>query len=308
MTTARPLATVQVPASTSNLGPGFDALGLALALYLRADVLAITEDGAGELRCAFSGAVPPGDNLIVTGFRTVCQAVGASSVASLDVRVTCDIPPCAGLGSSAAALVAGGRLAALVARGVTDATLIDVLTTVEGPPDNVAAAVLGGLIAGCVDGRGHVHAVAAPWPEAVRLVVATPSVPLLTKTARAVLPSQVSREDAIFNIQRVALLLQAVATGRTDVLREAFADRLHQPYRQSLVPGLADVLALEAPGVLGGFLSGAGPSAALCVEGDVEPAVAALRRLYDALGQDVAVRVLDVHQPVTASPLAVSHG
>lgn len=308
MTTARPLATVQVPASTSNLGPGFDALGLALALYLRVDVLAITEDGAGEVRCAFATPVPPGDNLIVTGFRAVCQAVGAASVPSLDVRVTCEIPACAGLGSSAAALVAGGRLAALVVPGVADQTLIDVLTAIEGHPDNVAAAILGGLVAGCVEPDGRVRAVAAAWPDEVRLVIATPAVPLLTKTARAVLPSQVSRQDAVFNVQRVALLLQAVATGRTDVFRTAFADRLHQPYRLPLVGGLAEVLTLEAPGVLGAFLSGAGPSAAVCVTGDVEPAIAALRRIYDALGQDVAIRVLDVHQPATATPLAVSHG
>lgn len=308
MTTARPLASLAVPASTSNLGPGFDALGLALALYLRVDVLAITEDGAGEVRCAFTGPVPPGENLIVTGFRAACDAMGATAVPSLDVRVDCEIPMCAGLGSSAAALVAGGRLAALVVPGLTEARLIDLLTAIEGHPDNVTAAILGGLVAGCVGADGHVCAVAAPWPDAVRLVIATPAVPLLTKTARAVLPAQVSRQDAIFNVQRVALLLQAVATGRTDVLRQAFADRLHQPYREPLVPGLAEVLALDAPGVLGAFLSGAGPSAAVCVSDNVEPAIAALRRIYDALRQDVVVRVLDVHQPVTSAPLAVSHG
>jgi len=308
MTSPRPLATVEVPASTSNLGPGFDALGLALALYLRVDVLAITEDGAGEVRCAFAGATPPGENLIATGFRAVCEAAGATSVPSLDARVTCDIPPCAGLGSSAAALVAGGRLAALVAPKVHDQLLIDVLTAIEGHPDNITAAVLGGLVAGCVDGKGHVRAVASPWPDAVRLVVATPAARLLTKTARAVLPAQVSRQDAVFNLQRLAVLLLAISTGRTDMLRTAFADRLHQPYRLPLVPGLGDVLALEAPGVLGAFLSGAGPSAAVCVEGDVQPAVTALRRIYDAANQDVTVRVLEAHQPASTSSLAVSHG
>lgn len=308
MSSPRPLASVQVPASTSNLGPGFDALGLALALYLRVDLLAITEDGLGEVRCAFAGPTPPGDNLIVTGFRAVCQGAGASGVPSLEARVTCEIPACAGLGSSAAALVAGGRLASLVVSGVTDQLLIDVLTRIEGHPDNITAAVLGGLVAGCVEADGHVLAVATPWPDAVRLVIATPSAPLLTRTARAVLPAQVSRHDAVFNIQRVALLLLGVAAGHTEVLRTAFADRLHQPYRLPLVAGLAEVLALQAPGVLGAFLSGAGPSAAVCVEGDPQPAIAALRRIYDTLGQDVTVRVLDAHQPATTSPLAVSHG
>jgi homoserine kinase len=308
MTAARPLATVVVPASTSNLGPGFDALGLALGLYLRVDVTAITEDGAGQVRCTFDGTVPPGENLIVTGFRAVREARGATGVASLDVTVTCDIPPCAGLGSSAAALVAGAKLAALVVEGVTDAIVIDVLTAIEGHPDNIAAAVLGGLVAGCVDGEGHVCAVASTWPDDVRVIIATPCLSLPTRTARAVLPTHVSRQDAIYNVQRVALLMQAVATGRVDVLREAFSDRLHQPYRLSLVPGLAEVLALDVPGMLGAFLSGAGPSVAVCVSGDPGPVIAALRQVYAAIDPGVAIRVLGVHQPVTSPPLAVSHG
>ncbi len=306
--TTRPLASVRVPASTSNLGPGFDALGLALALYLHVDVLAIDEDGQGQVRCTFDGAPPPGDNLIVTGFRAICDALGAADVASLDVAVTCDIPPGAGLGSSAAALVAGGRLAALVVDGVTDETLADVLTAIEGHPDNITAAMLGGLVAGCVDGQGHVVAVAAPWPPHVHIVIATPTLPLPTRTARAVLPSHVSRADAIHNVQRVALLLQAIATGRLDVLREAFADRLHQPYRLPLVPGLSQVLALRAPGVLGAFLSGAGPSAAVCVEGDVGPVIAAMRDIYASIDPDVVIRALDVHQPAAAGRLAATHG
>lgn len=305
---ARAIATVQVPASTSNLGPGFDALGLALGLYLHVDVTAITEDGAGELRCAFAGAPPPGENLIITGFRAVCHAYGAVGVPSLDVTVRCDIPPCAGLGSSAAALVAGGRLAALVVAGVSEVDVIDVLTAIEGHPDNVTAAMLGGLVAGCIDARGHVCVVAAPWPDAVRLVFATPSLSLPTRTARAVLPAQVSRQDAIHNVQRTALLLQAVATGRLDVLREAFSDRLHQPYRQALVPGLAEMLALEAPGMLGAFLSGAGPSVAVCVAGDTAPVIGAVREIYATIDPEVTIRVLAVHQPAMAAPLAVVHG
>lgn len=308
MTPARPLATVLVPASTSNLGPGFDALGLALGLYLRVEVRAITEDGAGALRCAFTGEPPPGDNLITTGFRAICAARQAVGTASLDVTIACEIPPCSGLGSSAAALVAGARLAALVVDGVTDALVIEVLTAIEGHPDNVTAAVLGGLVAGAVDARGRVYAVEARWPDQVRLVIATPKLALLTRTARAVLPSQVSRQDAIHNVQRTALLLQAVATGRLDVLREAFSDRLHQPYRLALVPGLAEVLALDVPGMLGAFLSGAGPSVAVCVEGDPAPVIAALRTIYATIDPGVVIRVLDAHQPVAAPPLAVSHG
>lgn len=307
MNRARPLATLMVPASTSNLGPGFDALGLALALYLHVDVTAITEDSRGEVRCTFTGPPPPGKNLVLTGFRAVSAARGgAATRASLDVTVTCDIPACAGLGSSAAALVAGGRLAALVIPGVDDQLLLDVLTAIEGHPDNIAAAVLGGLVAGCVDASGRVLAVATPWPRHIELVFATPTHALPTRTARAVLPHHVSREDAVYNVQRTALLLQAVAAGRGDVLREAFGDRLHQPYRMPLVPALQAITALRAPGMLGAFLSGAGPSVAVCVEGDPEAVISALREVYRAIDQAVAIRVLDVHQPATT--LAVSHG
>ena len=260
------------------------------------------------MRCTFAGAVPPCENLIVTGFRAVCAARGATAVASLDVDVACEIPPCAGLGSSAAALVAGGRLAALVVEGVTDALIIDVLSAVEGHPDNIAASVLGGLVAGCIDGHGHVCAAASAWPEHVRLVVATPGLALPTRTARAVLPAHVTRHDAIHNVQRVALLMQAVATGRLDLLREAFSDRLHQPYREPLVPGLADVLALDVPGMLGAFLSGAGPSVVVCVGGDPDPVIAALRQVYASIDPNVAISILDVHQPVATAPLAVSNG
>lgn len=306
MSRARPLASIVVSASTSNLGPGFDTLGLALRLYLTVDVEAITQDERGEVRCVFNGEMPPGENLIARGFMAVCRAVGATDVASLDVTVTCDIPPGAGLGSSAAALVAGGRLAAMVVEDVEDQHLLDALSAEEGHPDNVAASVLGGLVAGCVDAHGHVVAIATPWPEGISIVMATPAHALATRAARAVLPHHLSREDAVYNLQRTALLLQAVATRRTDVLREAFRDRIHQPHRMSLVPGLPQALALQQPGLLGVFLSGAGPSIAACVEGPTRPVTDALRRIYETLETPVTIRVLDVHQPaVASSPAAV---
>ena len=304
--TGRPLATIVVPGSTSNLGPGFDTLGLALELTLVVDVLAVVDDDRGEVRCAFTGPVPDGENLIATGFSAVARHAGATSLPSLDVRVTCDIPPGAGLGSSAAALVAGGRLAALVTPGVDAQRILDVATAIEGHPDNVAASIHGGLVASLTEPDGTVRAVSMPWPSDLRLVVATPQMPLATRTARAVLPAQVSRADAVHNLQRLAVLLGALTTGRYDVLPAAFADRLHQPHRQTLVPGFAEALQARADGLVAVFLSGAGPSVAAVTHGDPGPTIDVLRGIYQRLDLTTTVRVLDVHQPtagvLTSSP------
>ncbi len=295
--TGRPLATVVVPASTSNLGAGFDALGLALQLTLTVDVLAVAEDGLGEVRCEFVGAAPSGENLIATGYREVARRVGSTSPPSLDVRVRCEIPPGAGLGSSAAALVAGGRLAALTVAGVDTQRILDTASEIEGHPDNVAASLFGGLVASLTEADGTVRAVALPWPADLLLVVATPELPLATRAARAVLPTHVSRSDAVFNVQRVAVLLAALTARRFDVLRSAFDDRLHQPHRRALVSGLDATLALRCPGVVGAFLSGAGPSVAAVVHGDPAPAIEALRGVFAERRVSVQVRVLDVYQP-----------
>lgn len=296
-TSGRPLASITVPASTSNLGAGFDALGLAVSLTLVVDVMTVIEDGLGEVRCAFNGAPPHGENLIASGYAAVARHLGVSTLPSLEVRVTCDIPPGAGLGSSAAALVAGGRLAGLVIPGVTTQVILEVATDVEGHPDNVAASLYGGLVASLTEVDGSVRSVAMPWPPVLQLVVATPEIPLATRTARAVLPTQVSRADAVFNLQRVAVLVGALSTSRFDVLRAAFADRLHQPHRLPLVPGLDAALRLDTDGLVGVFLSGAGPSIAAVTHGDPQPTIDALRDIYARLDLTTVVRVLDVHQP-----------
>lgn len=302
-TTGRPLATIVVPASTSNLGAGFDALGLALDLMLVVDVLAVVDDGHGELRCTFAGSPPHGENLIAAGYAAIGRAVGASAPPSLDVTVRCAIPPGSGLGSSAAALVAGGRLASLVMPGVDTQRILDVASAIEGHPDNVAASLNGGLAASLVEPDGSVRTVSMPWPGNLKLVVATPEMPLATRTARAVLPASVSRADAVFNLQRISVLLGSLSTGRYDLLRAAFADRLHQPHRLSLVPGLDAALQVQAEGLLGVFLSGAGPSVAAVVLDDGAPTISALHAIYSRLDLPTVVRVLDVHQP-TAGVLA----
>jgi homoserine kinase len=294
---------VVVPGSTSNLGAGFDALGLALGVYLHARITAAdtnaNPNNAGGLRFTFDGLALAGENSIERAFRAAAarRAAVPAALPSLDIAVRSDIPLKAGLGSSAAAIVAGIRLYETVAGPLTQDEVLTLAAELEGHPDNTSASILGGLTASCqTDSR--VIAIATRWPEAIRVVIATPELALETKVARARLPASVSRADAVFNLQRTAVLLQAVAAGRYDALREALRDRLHQPYRAPLVPGLERAIAFEHPSLLGVFLSGAGPSIAAFTLGESPAVVDLFERLYrDELRIACTVRTLTVHQP-----------
>jgi homoserine kinase len=265
-----------VPASIANLGSGFDALAVAVQLYLRVRVTEVGAGGRGVVRSRFGGVPLEGEDYVARSITTLAAREGVDFPA-LDLDIDSDIPMQSGLGSSAAATVAGLRL-------------YD-----EGHPDNIAAALLGGLATGCVCDDGRVIAGSVPWPARVRFVAATPDIRVKTSDARQVLPEQISREDAIFNLQRVALLLQAVQFDRPELLREAIRDRWHQPYRAALVPGLADALALEHPDLVGVCLSGAGPTVVALVIGSIESIQDALTGIYSRLGVPCHIRVLDAH-------------
>jgi homoserine kinase len=286
---------IRVAGSTSNLGPGFDALGLALQVYLRVRVAGL--DGSrGRTTWTFLGQAPDGDNLIEVAMRSALG--GQLDWPSMRLEVETDIPMKAGLGSSAAAIVAGLQLAAALGAPADTQSLLDAATGLEGHPDNVSASILGGLTVSC-QAAGHVVSRRVDWPPHWRLVVATPELTLSTKVARAALPSSVPLSDAVANLQRSALLVHAVATADRDLVREALRDRLHQPHRARLVPGLERALAFEAPGLLGAFLSGAGPSIAAIVDDEGVGARDSFTSMYRALGLDARVRVLQVHQPRT---------
>jgi len=288
---------LRVPGSTSNLGPGFDALGLALQVYLELDVLDADDDGAGRLQFAFDGGAPAGENAIAVAIADEARRRRVA-LPSLRFAVRSTIPVQAGLGSSAAAIVAGLRLVHALCDDGDVGGLLDAATALEGHPDNVSASILGGLTASS-QGPNGVTSVASEWPARIRVVIATPRVGLATVKARGVLPATLSRADAVFNVQRTALLLQAVHTGNLDAIGAALDDRLHQPYRAPLVPGLADALAFRHPTVLGAFLSGAGPSIGAFVLDDAGAAEHFFTELYARLGLPCAVRTLDVHQPDT---------
>jgi homoserine kinase len=223
-------------------------------------------------------------------------------------EVESDVPMSAGLGSSAAATVAGVRVFERVTGPVDEAVMLGVAASLEGHADNAAPALHGGLTS-VVDRRGQDPLVLKwAWPEDLRVVVATPFTGLATAKARAALAPEISRTDAIFNLQRVLALVHALQTRDYALLREAVADRWHQPARASLVPQLAAVLAIEDADVLGAFLSGAGPSVAVLACRNLPRVERLLETTCERAGVPVTVRTLSVHQPEDGAHAYVGAG
>jgi homoserine kinase len=264
------VATIRVPATSANLGPGFDCLGLALDLYLEVVAEASQEDAFlydGE------GILPnTSDNLIHQGFRALYGKLGLSAPKVCFV-VQNPIPLARGLGSSSAALVAGAALAdAWLGYPLGRDGVFQLCAAIEGHPDNVAPAVYGGFTVSALDEDGGLYrSEVLPLPGRWRLLFAVPDFELFTSQARAVLPAQYSRQDAIFNASRTALWACAVALDKPELLRVAAQDRFHEPYRERLVPGMGECrTALLEAGAAAVFLSGAGPTLAAILLDDMD--------------------------------------
>ncbi len=294
---------VTVPASTANLGPGFDVLGLAVSLRnevaLRVagrfrssgePVISVSVEGCG------AGELPLGrTNLVVKAALRVFS--GARKIPErLSVRLLNRVPLASGLGSSAAAAV-GGLVGAneLCGRPLTKDDILRSAAEMEGHPDNVAPALLGGL-AICVLGEaGKVHVFNPRVRRDLMCVFCVPASPLLTRHARRVLPRSYSRADVVFSLSRAAMLAGLLQGGSTALFRVAMQDRIHQPYREKLRPGMSDAMrAAEKAGALGACLSGAGPTVLALVErgGDTERVGAAMCRAFERAGVSA--------QPLTA--------
>lgn len=291
---------IRVPASTSNLGPGFDCFGLALKLYLTVNATSIP-DATEPCRVTTTGAkeneVLPRNavNLIYRAMSFAAQREGVS-LPPVELTVHNEIPLASGLGSSAAAIVAGIKLSALLTgKSISDQSILDYATEFEGHPDNVAASLFGGFLASGIRADGTVLSMKFDWPEQIRLVVVSPHSQLPTHVARAALPRTVPRIDAVHNLQRTALFTAAIAQQRYDLLWDAMRDRLHQPHRESLVPGLAEALALpRMPGLLGIALSGAGPSIVALVDDNEDEIGARIAGCFKTRNIDSTIRTLDV--------------
>jgi homoserine kinase len=261
--------TILTPATSANLGPGFDSLGLALQLYNRFNV----EEWEGdpllpniEVQGALGESLSVGpDNLFFRSFALLFERLGVP-VPSVRIRMTINIPPGCGLGSSATAVV-GGLVAAnewVRSQGLAVAKedLLDLAVEAEAGnhPDNVAPALLGGLVATTkIDSK--IHAIKTPFPDVLKAVIFTPSFPMDTVAGRKLLPASYTKADVTFNTGRVALLLTALQTGRYELIGDAMQDRLHQPYRQALFPAMPDIIdAAVSAGAHGACLSGGGSS------------------------------------------------
>lgn len=286
---------VRVPGSISNLGPGFDALSVAVSVYLDVHV---RDDGPDEPRLVthFLDAAPPGENRIETAFALASRRFGPPP-RGLAIDTRCDIPMRGGLGSSAAATVAGLRLYERLTSPRPVADWLALATEIEGHPDNAAAALLGGLTLSCQYADGHVEARSMAWPADITFVTVTPAAELETAFARTVLPAAIDRPDAVFNLQHALWLVHALASGEYALLREALRDRWHQPARQAYVPGLGEALALDDPAILGVCLSGSGPTIAALVQGPADAAEAALGAIYQRLDRPYTIRRLAAHPP-----------
>jgi homoserine kinase len=261
---------IRVPASTANLGPGFDCLGMALGLYHRLTVV----EGAGEgleIRAHGEGAADVALDERNIVYRALVGVLRETDYVpgSLLLESHNDIPLACGLGSSAAALLAGLAAGLLLSgRRLDWKSLIELGTGEEGHPDNIVPCALGGFTVAVMNGGDVIWNRLEP-PEQLKGIVAIPDFRLPTREAREALPQRVDFADAVANLGRVGLLVAGMAGGALELLRAGMEDRLHQPYRAELIPGMEEVRrAALGAGALGAALSGAGPAMLALVEGD----------------------------------------
>ncbi|MFF2093996.1 homoserine kinase [Paenibacillus sp. NPDC058174] len=277
---------VKVPASTANLGPGFDTLGMALSLYSWIEMSPATVTSFRLHGEQMQGLPTDKSNLIYKVAQLVFKEAGVQ-MPELHIEMYSEIPLTRGLGSSASAIV-GALVAAnaLIGSPLSEDKLFQIATSLEGHPDNVGASLFGGIVVSAWDGERADYVRLAPHPK-LETLVAIPAFQLSTEKARHALPSQVSMADAVFNVGRSSLLVAALASGELGLIRHAMRDRLHQPYRAALIPGMTAILERAADnGALGAALSGAGPTLIAFVDAD-SPRKAELERfLLETLQQE----------------------
>jgi homoserine kinase len=290
--------TVSAPASSANLGAGFDAVALALELRMTARVRERAPGASSEWTYAGAHA-PTHDGLRGCIERGIVRIAPAAP--SLALALDNAIPLGAGLGSSAAAHALGVAIGArLVDRPPDDDLLARVVAELEGHPDNALAAWYGGAVIAAFGDDGLT--VARFAPPAVTAVVVVPEIALPTAQARELLPPSYSRADAVHNVQRAALLGAALAAGRADLLRAAVRDKLHQPYRAGAIPGLAEILDLDDPALVAVALSGAGPSVLALVHDEPQRIGRVIAEIFARHG----VRSTILTPPLAATGLAVT--
>jgi len=285
---------IRVPASTSNLGPAFDAAGIALRLYLYVEV-ARKDRGASNIdfRGQDAHLVPcDGTNLIWRTMAEVAEQSGRQ-LPSFSMKIENEIPITKGLGSSASACLAAAAAADfLCGLKLPREEWLKIATARDGHPDNAAPALYGGLVSSIAGER--ILCSRAVFPPEWTIVAVTPEFELETKKARSVLPAEIPYRDAVFNLQRVAFLISQLSQGRRDGIREAMKDRLHQPYRGPLIPGLQEILDMDdEPGLIGRALSGAGPTVVALADSCENDIAENMCRIFRSRGLHAEARLLE---------------
>jgi homoserine kinase len=295
----------QVPATTANLGPGFDTLGIALDLFNDFTVapsdhyqLSVSANSTVDVSGLMLDAAhaDPSDNLIFKAFNAYAKHYKVD-LPPVHIGLTAHVPLARGLGSSSTAIVAGLQAAAYCHSQLTGQSalsgkdLLSLATALEGHPDNVAPALLHGVQL-CTD----VECFTLPWPPAWRLIFMVPPYPLSTHKARQVLPPHYSLQQAVANVRYTGLLVHALHTGNPHAMALALNDCLHQPYRQQLLPEWTTLHQLSvANGAMGCVISGAGPTLAIVVHQDNYPSVEAALDQWISIQTEHAYKRLDLH-------------
>ena len=293
-----PLITLRVPATSANLGSGFDAIGMAVSLYNIFKVTELLPDGEYKIDANGEGSrelSDPRQNLVVTAYEKTCERW---NVKGPGFALWCHniIPLCRGLGSSAGAVVAGVLIAKhLTGYKADNDELLRAMTMIEGHPDNVAPCFLGGMVVSCWDGTDLRYVNLPALPPEVQCVVAVPDEKVKTSDARNALPKQVPFEDAVFNLGRAALLTAAWAIGKWDYLKWGMDDKLHQPYRTKLFSGGEAIFSSveELPECISIAISGSGPSVIALVNGTAHRVAEAMCRTFTEHGVRSQFFVLD---------------
>lgn len=301
---------VKVPASSANIGPGFDCLGLALPIYNTVTIEETVLPGTGiEINMmseeenidemVFDSIPKDENNIVYKAVELLYNSIGQVP-SELKINIQSQIPIARGLGSSSSVIV-GGLLAAnkLLGNPADETALLAIATEVEGHPDNVAPAILGGFVLSNQEDDGTISYCRLNWPEEWDITVCIPDFELATDIARSVLPKEVPMQDAVFNAKHLAMLIQAVNTKDDKLMKRALQDRLHQQYREKLVPGMHEIMEAfkHEDGILGCVLSGAGPSIlVISYKYDLDKIKSTVKDIWEKQNTKVDIRTLKVEE------------
>jgi homoserine kinase len=301
---------IRVPATSANLGPGFDCLGIALGIY---NEVVIEETGSGRIDITWAPGndiiVPRDKNLVYTAFVRAMDILGFEHHGVSINMSKRAIPIGKGLGSSAASVVAGVLGANQIAgEPLSFEEIIDVATAIEGHPDNVVPALVGGMTVAVQEGSRVCYS-KVRVPGNLRFVAMVPGFTLDTSSARQALPTAYSRDDAVFNLSRAAMLVSCLQNGEFHSLRMATEDKIHQPFRMRLIPGAPEIFnELKEAGSLAEFVSGAGPTIMAMADGDshAEPLLQKMKAFRASKGSSPGSGQSEIASGVAAAPGATT--